>query len=58
MTTLTELRAAFEQGLRDDKCVMVLPQDGLDLLDEIVRLQGIIDRTWSTVSDGVRPLLK
>jgi len=56
--TPADLRAAFEQGLRDDKCVMVLPQDGLDLLDEIVRLQGIIDRTWSTVSDGVRPLLK
>jgi hypothetical protein len=37
---------------------MVTPQDGLDLLDEIVRLQGIIDRTWATVSDGVRPLEK
>ena len=30
--TLTDLRAAFEQGLRDDKCVFVPPQVGLDLL--------------------------
>ena len=53
--TLIELRAAFEAGLRDDKCVLVKPQDGLALLDEIERLQDIIDRTWTTVSDGVRP---
>jgi len=32
MITLTELRAQFEAGLRDDKCVMVPPQVGLDLL--------------------------
>ena len=30
--TTDELRAQFEQGLRDDKCVMVPPQMGLDLL--------------------------
>ena len=33
--TLATLRAAFEQGLRDDQCVFVIPQDGLDLLDVI-----------------------
>ena len=34
MTTLALaiLRAAFEAGLRDDKCVFVQPKDGLNLL--------------------------
>jgi len=32
---LTELRAQFEAGLRDDKCVMVLPHVGIALLDVI-----------------------
>ena len=35
MTSLAALRASFEQGLRDDQCVFVPPQDGLVLLDEI-----------------------
>jgi hypothetical protein len=33
--TTDELRAAFEAGLRDDKCVMVLPHVGIALLDVI-----------------------
>ena len=33
--TLTALRAAFEQGLRDDQCVFVVPADGLALLDVV-----------------------
>ena len=32
MNLLTTLRAQFEAGLRDDKCVLVTPQDGLLLL--------------------------
>jgi hypothetical protein len=38
---LTELRAQFEAGLRDDKCVMVLPHVGIALLDVIGELTWI-----------------
>ena len=37
--TPAALRVAFEQGLRDDQCVFVIPQDGLVLLDEIDKLK-------------------
>ena len=32
MNLLINLRTAFEDGMREDKCVPVLPQDGLALL--------------------------
>ena len=38
--TPAALRVAFEQGLRDDQCVFVPPQDGLVLLDEIDKLRA------------------
>ena len=45
MTTLTELRAAFEQGLRDDQCVFVPPQVGLDLLRVMDACSGLLGLT-------------
>jgi hypothetical protein len=52
--TLTELRAQFEAGLRDDKCVLVQPQDGLDLLAVIEAAKAMRD---AGVSIGQRVVL-
>ena len=44
------LRAAFEQGLRDDKCVFVQPKDGLNLLAVIEAAKAMradCDEYWS-----------
>ena len=41
MNLLINLRTAFEDGMRDDKCVMVLPHVGIALLDVIGELTWI-----------------
>ena len=51
MTTLTELRAQFEAGLRDDKCVLVTPQDGLALLAVIEAAKAYRDSPNSATED-------
>jgi len=62
MTFFTDLRAAFEAGLRDDKCVMVPPQQGLALIavvkanatllrSIIYRLNGCIDACSLAIID-------
>ena len=50
MTTLAALRAAFEQGLRDDKCVFVQPKDGLAMIAVIEAAKAMradCDEYWS-----------
>ena len=55
MNLLINLRTAFEDGMRDDKCVMVLPKDGLDLLAVIEVAKAMRDADVSIGQQVVLP---